>query len=91
MELKLQCLIGNNRKVSLNIPRVACGGSDGFSGLSANHLLGAFSDFLVVQGGTTVLTEVLEIIGAEMLLMEETKNKKSLTILIKCSVLAAIT
>lgn len=46
-----------------------CGGSDGFSGITANPLLGAFSDFLIAQGGTTVLTEVPEMFGAETLLM----------------------
>lgn len=46
-----------------------CGGSDGFSGITANPLLGVFSDFLVAQGGTTVLTEVPEMFGAETLLM----------------------
>jgi altronate hydrolase len=47
-----------------------CGGSDGFSGITANPLLGRFSDFLVSQGGTTVLTEVPEMFGAETILME---------------------
>jgi len=37
-----------------------CGGSDGFSGLTANPLCGRFSDWLVAQNGTTVLTEVPE-------------------------------
>ena len=46
-----------------------CGGSDGFSGITANPLLGVFSDFLVAQGGTTVLTEVPEMFGAETILM----------------------
>ncbi|MCC8153354.1 MAG: altronate dehydratase family protein [Tannerellaceae bacterium] len=46
-----------------------CGGSDGFSGITANPLLGVFSDFLVAQGGTTVLAEVPEMFGAEILLM----------------------
>ena len=46
-----------------------CGGSDGFSGITANPLLGVFSDFLVKQGGTTVLTEVPEMFGAETILM----------------------
>lgn len=46
-----------------------CGGSDGFSGITANPMLGVFSDFLVAQGGTTVLTEVPEMFGAETLLM----------------------
>jgi altronate hydrolase len=46
-----------------------CGGSDGFSGITANPLLGVFSDFLAAQGGTTVLTEVPEMFGAETILM----------------------
>ena len=47
-----------------------CGGSDGFSGITANPLLGRFSDWLCTeQGGTTVLTEVPEMFGAETLLM----------------------
>ena len=46
-----------------------CGGSDGFSGITANPLLGVYSDYLVAQGGTTVLTEVPEMFGAETLLM----------------------
>ena len=46
-----------------------CGGSDGFSGITANPLLGVFSDFVVAQGGTTVLTEVPEMFGAETILM----------------------
>lgn len=52
-----------------------CGGSDGFSGITANPLLGAFSDFLVAQGGTTVLTEVPEMFGAETLLMNRGASK----------------
>lgn len=51
-----------------------CGGSDGFSGITANPLIGAFSDFLIAQGGTTVLTEVPEMFGAETILMERAKN-----------------
>lgn len=46
-----------------------CGGSDGLSGVTANPLLGCFSDFLVAQGGATVLTEVPEMFGAETILM----------------------
>lgn len=46
-----------------------CGGSDGFSGITANPVVGRFSDWLVGQGGTTVLTEVPEMFGAETLLM----------------------
>jgi len=58
-------------EVSLSELRVGlkCGGSDGFSGITANPLLGVFSDFLVAQGGTSVLTEVPEMFGAETILM----------------------
>lgn len=52
-----------------------CGGSDGFSGITANPLLGAFSDFLVQAGGTTVLTEVPEMFGAETILMNRCLNE----------------
>lgn len=51
-----------------------CGGSDGFSGITANPLLGLFSDFLVEQGGTTILTEVPEMFGAETILMNRCKT-----------------
>ena len=47
-----------------------CGGSDGFSGITANPLVGEFSDWLVAQGGTSVLTEVPEMFGAETILTE---------------------
>jgi altronate hydrolase len=46
-----------------------CGGSDAFSGITANPLLGLFSDMLVKQGGTALLTEVPEMFGAETILM----------------------
>lgn len=56
-----------------------CGGSDGFSGITANPLLGAFSDFLCDgQGGTTILTEVPEMFGAETILMERCGNEQLL-------------
>lgn len=46
-----------------------CGGSDGFSGITANPLVGRFSDWLIAQGGSTILTEVPEMFGAETILM----------------------
>lgn len=52
-----------------------CGGSDGFSGITANPLLGMFSDFLIAQGGTSVLTEVPEMFGAETILMNRCENR----------------
>lgn len=52
-----------------------CGGSDGLSGITANPLVGRFSDLLVGSGGTTVLTEVPEMFGAETLLMNRCENE----------------
>ena len=46
-----------------------CGGSDGLSGISANPTVGRFSDILIAKGGTTILTEVPEMFGAEQRLM----------------------
>ena len=53
-----------------------CGGSDGFSGITANPLVGCFSDYLVGQGGTSVLTEVPEMFGAETILMNRCENQE---------------
>ncbi|MDD6896433.1 MAG: altronate dehydratase family protein [Prevotellaceae bacterium] len=53
-----------------------CGGSDGFSGITANPLVGEFSDWLVAQGGTTILTEVPEMFGAETILMNRCKTEQ---------------
>ncbi|HGO5854585.1 TPA: UxaA family hydrolase [Mannheimia haemolytica] len=52
-----------------------CGGSDGFSGITANPMLGNFSDYLISHGGTTVLTEVPEMFGAERILMSHCENE----------------
>lgn len=51
-----------------------CGGSDGLSGITANPLLGRFSDYVIAHGGTTVLTEVPEMFGAEQLLMNRCRD-----------------
>ena len=53
-----------------------CGGSDGFSGITANPLEGEFSDWLVAQGGTSILTEVPEMFGAETILMNRCETKE---------------
>ena len=52
-----------------------CGGSDGFSGITANPTIGAFSDQLISRGGTTILTEVPEMFGAETLLMDRCESE----------------
>lgn len=53
-----------------------CGGSDGFSGITANPLVGRFSDWLIAQGGTSILTEVPEMFGAETILMNRCCNEE---------------
>ena len=53
-----------------------CGGSDGLSGVTANPTVGAFSDLMIAQGGSTILTEVPEMFGAETLLMNRCENER---------------
>ncbi len=52
-----------------------CGGSDGLSGITANPMLGRFSAYVIGNGGTTVLTEVPEMFGAERLLMSHCRDE----------------
>lgn len=61
--------------VSELVVGLKCGGSDGFSGLTANPLVGRFSDWLAARGGATVLTEVPEMFGAETLLMKRCRTR----------------
>lgn len=61
--------------VSKLIVGLKCGGSDGFSGITANPLTGLFSDRLVSQGGAALLTEVPEMFGAETILMERCESQ----------------
>ncbi len=60
-----------------------CGGSDGLSGITANPLVGRFSDYIVAAGGTTVLSEVPEMFGAEQLLMNRAKDRKTFEKVVK--------
>lgn len=53
-----------------------CGGSDGFSGITANPALGAMTDILVRHGGTALLSETPEIYGAEQLLVRRAASKE---------------
>lgn len=55
--------------VSKLVVGLKCGGSDGLSGITANPVVGRFSDLLVARGGSTILTEVPEMFGAEELLL----------------------
>jgi altronate hydrolase len=71
---------GGLRREPVSVSRLRvglkCGGSDGLSGITGNPLLGAFSDMLIARGGTTVLTEVPEMFGAETLLMNRCVNRE---------------
>lgn len=53
-----------------------CGGSDGYSGITGNPLVGRLSDKVIAMGGSCVLTEVPEMFGAEHLLMQRCENKE---------------
>ena len=53
-----------------------CGGSDGYSGITANPLVGRLSDKLIASGGSCVLTEVPEMFGAEHLLMQRCESRE---------------
>lgn len=52
-----------------------CGGSDGFSGITANPLVGRISDKLIASGGSAILTEVPEMFGAETILFNRCRTK----------------
>lgn len=60
-----------------------CGGSDGFSGISANPLLGKVSDRVISYGGNVILSEVPEMFGAEHLLMNRARNEKVFNDIVK--------
>lgn len=60
-----------------------CGGSDAFSGITANPLVGSVSDLHIASGGATVLTEVPEMFGAEQILMHRAESKVIFTNIVK--------
>ena len=62
--------------VSELVVGMKCGGSDGLSGITANPTIGRFSDMMGQRGGSTVLTEVPEMFGAEQLLMNRCTSQE---------------
>ncbi|QND45151.1 altronate dehydratase (plasmid) [Rhizobium lusitanum] len=70
--------VGQARREPISISEIIvglqCGGSDGFSGITANPALGAAADLLAAAGGTTILSETSEIYGAEHLLRSRAVN-----------------
>ena len=77
-ELKAYASTFKKEKISISKLRLGlkCGGSDGYSGISANPLVGSLCDKLVSYGGSMVLTEVPEMFGAEHLLMERCVSRE---------------
>ena len=79
--------VKNDKRVEKDISclkvGLKCGGSDGLSGITANPLVGRFSDYIVAAGGTTVLSEVPEMFGAEQLLMNRAKDEKTFEKIVK--------
>lgn len=73
-------VVSKDKRVSLGADKLKiglkCGGSDGLSGISANPVVGRFSDLLVADGGSTVLCEVPEMFGAEKGLMNRAINEE---------------
>jgi len=63
------------RPISELVLGMKCGGSDGFSGITANPLLGCISERLTDSGGTTILSEVPEMFGAEQILMNRARDE----------------
>ncbi len=76
-ELALQAKSFKREPISVEklIVGLKCGGSDGFSGITANPVVGRFSDILTSAGGSTILTEVPEMFGAETILMERCRDR----------------
>ena len=76
----LYAIAKNDRREDVPVSKLRvglkCGGSDGFSGITANPLEGEFSDWLVAQGGTSILTEVPEMFGAETILMNRCETRE---------------
>ncbi len=77
-ELKSYASTFKKEKISISRLKIGlkCGGSDGFSGITANPLVGSLSDKIISYGGSCVLTEVPEMFGAEHLLMERAKSEE---------------
>ena len=84
---KLYAKIKDDKRVEKDISclkvGLKCGGSDGLSGITANPLVGRFSDYIATVGGTTVLTEVPEMFGAEQLLMDRAKDDETFGKIVK--------
>ena len=75
---KINSISRTNIPVSKLTVALQCGGSDSYSGITANPALGFASDMIIDHGGTTLLSETPEIYGAEHLLFEKSSNEKNI-------------
>ncbi len=84
---ELAAVVSQDQRQSVPVAKLRvglkCGGSDGLSGITANPLVGAFSDRLIARGGTTVLTEVPEMFGAETILMNRCTKQETFDATVK--------
>ncbi len=85
---KMMDALDGERRVEIPVSKLVlglnCGGSDSFSGITANPALGACSDMLAALGGTAVLAETPEIFGAEHLLVRRARNRQVAEKLLDC-------
>lgn len=77
-ELKSYAAKYERKEIDISKLRIGlkCGGSDGYSGITANPLVGRLSDKIISMGGSCILTEVPEMFGAEHLLMERCESEE---------------
>lgn len=77
---ELKAIAAKDKREEISVSELVvglkCGGSDAFSGITANPLVGRFCDRLTAMGGACVLTEVPEMFGAEHLLMQRCENEE---------------
>ena len=77
---ELQAIASKDVRTSVPVSKLKigmkCGGSDGFSGITANAVVGMVTDRICAMGGTSVLTEVPEMFGAEKVLFKRCINKE---------------
>ncbi|KGK82252.1 hypothetical protein DP73_20815 [Desulfosporosinus sp. HMP52] len=84
---ELYNIVSNDNRETLTMDHLAialnCGGSDGFSGITANPVVGKLTERLVAEGGSVVMSEVPEMFGAEHILMQRAKDEQVYSDLVK--------
>ena len=77
---ELEAIASDDRRTAVPVSRLKiglkCGGSDGFSGITANAVVGKLTDKICAMGGSAVLTEVPEMFGAELTLFKRCETKE---------------